>query len=145
LLLFQKYGPAVCKGWELEAEWGNRYGNAQLKEVRYEDALALSKSINQNLSFLISEIDTLSNGIEAALKIQDLMKKNPEIDRQSPNLKYLLELALVFTDMHDIVKSVLERGEKELPSKYGNGFKEEQVKLWQSRLEWVDKVDRGKA
>ena len=145
LLLFQSYGPAVCEGWKLEAEWGNQRGNAQLKEVRYEDMLVLSNRINENLSFLLMEAHTLSSGIESALEIQNLMKKNREIDRQSPNLKYLLELALVFREVSEIVKNAVGKGEKELPSKYGNGFKEEQIKLWESRLKWVDKVDGGKA
>jgi hypothetical protein len=75
--------------------------------------------------------------------LQKRLDKNPEVERQSPNMKYLLELALVFQDMREIVESTLERGEKELPSRYMNGFKEEQVKQWERRLKWADKVDKG--
>jgi hypothetical protein len=144
LILFKRYAPAVCEGWELEAEWGRQRGNAHLKEVHYEEMLALSKRINQNLNFLLKEADTLSKGIASALEIQNVMKKNRQLDRESPNLKYLLDLVLVSREMNEIVKSALA-GQRELPSKYGNAFNEERVSSWRERLKWADQVDKRKA
>ena len=48
----QRYFPAVCEGWYLEAEWGNQHGNAQLKAVRYEEMLELSNKIIKKIEFM---------------------------------------------------------------------------------------------
>lgn len=141
LLLIQRYFPAVCEGWYLEAEWGNQHGNAYLKQVHYEDMLDLSNKIIAKIEFMAEEVKPLSAGIQSALVLQKLIQKHPVIERQSPDLKHLLDLVLTARKVTESIEEGMRSGEG-IPSRY-KGLNEEQIGTWQSRLAWVDQVDKA--
>jgi hypothetical protein len=143
LLIIQRYFPAVCEGWYVEAEWGNQHGNAHLKQVQYEDVLDLSNKIIAKIEFMTQEVGPLNAGIQSVLVLQKLIQKHPEIDRQSPDLKHLLDLVLTAKETVESIEEGMESGEG-IPSRY-KSLNEEQIKLWQSRLAWADKVDKKTA
>lgn len=126
------------KYWLYEAEWGNKHGGTRLQEFRYADWQELMGVLHQNILWLREEIETVQQGSLAAKKIKRLIKKHPEIAKRSPNLEYLLDVAITQYDDMKIAFDDLREGRIR---GYERGLEEEELEGWRSRLEWVRQVD----
>ena len=141
LLLIREYSQALCEMWYLEAEWGSKHGNAHLKEVRFEDVLDLNGKMKA-FALITDQAELLREGIGAARSLLKLIQKEPVIHSKSPDLKPLMELISGFEKTAQMVETAKENGAQYL--KY-MGLSEQDQENWQSRLAWVDKVDKKTA
>lgn len=141
LLLIREYSQALCEMWYLEAEWGSKHGNAHLKEVCFEDVLDLNGKMKA-FALITAQAELLREGIGAARSLLKLIQKEPVIHSKSPDLKPLMELISGFEKTAQMVETAKENGAQYL--KY-MGLSEQDQENWQSRLAWVDKVDKKTA
>jgi hypothetical protein len=141
LLLIREYSQALCEMWYLEAEWGSKHGNAHLKEVRFEDVLDLNGKMKA-FELITAQAELLREGISSAASLLKLIQKEPVIHSKSPDLKPLMELISGFERSAQTIESAKETGTQHV--KY-MGLSEQDHENWQSRLAWVDKVNKTTA
>lgn len=120
-----------------EAEWGMRHGNTKLREVPYEEVVALNEQ-DRIFQFLVENLDVLDRGVEAALRLSKVLRTDERLRKKVKELEYVLEALLNTSQRIRDVKAYLARGEVE---RAYHGMTPEDKQGWLSRLAWVDLVD----
>lgn len=137
-----RFQQGMCNYWLFEAEWGNKRGGTNLKELSFEDWQEMIAVLHQNTLWLREEIEILEQGVLAAKKIRRLMNKQPEIAQRSPALQNLLDAVVT---QHEGLKDSFASLREGRVQGYERGLDADELQGWRSRLEWVRQVDGWQA
>lgn len=129
-----RFQEGMCAYWLAEAEWGNQRAWTKLKELTYEDWRTLIERLHKETLFLRDEIETLKVGAAKAEAIRTLMQKKGISDTLNGVLTAVIGQHTELSEAYAGLRAGLVIG-------YERGMDEEELTAWQSRLEWVDKVD----
>lgn len=129
-----RFQEGMCAYWLAEARWGNQRGGTKLKELTYEDWRTLIERLHKETLFLRDEIETLKTGAAKAEAIRTLMQKKGISDTLNGVLTAVIGQHTELSEAYAGLRAGLVIG-------YERGMDEEELTAWQSRLEWVDKVD----
>lgn len=138
LLATREYASALCKAWYLEAEWGQKHGNANLRQVRYEDVLELASQMDA-YQLMTEKNQIILKGVDAAQALSQIIAERP--DKFSAKFK---ELGALLTLLINFKKSaqIAQKASQTNPIIQYLPLNEVDLRGWRNRLEWVDKVDR---
>ncbi|PWH15293.1 MAG: hypothetical protein DDG60_06020 [Anaerolineae bacterium] len=122
----------MCHYWYLEAEYGMRQKNTQMKEVRYEDVEWLNRQVNLDEN----RLDKWDQVFRAVRILDNFLVRQHQYytAERKAIIKVMVDHELTMRD----VRRTKERGVVIVPYL---GMTADDRMMWRSRLAWVDVVD----